>query len=180
MIERSLVILKPKAMSGGHMWEILTRSERVWLRILAGNLIHADPEIMWRHYPDHRVDRIKRLGEIGIENYEKFGMNIEEDFGTTDAHQIGTTVRRWLIEMMTSDLIFVTVWEWPHAIEIIRKLVWHTLPLLAAPGTIRGDYSYDSAYLANMEHRPIDNLIHASGDKEEAAYEISIWFPELQ
>jgi nucleoside diphosphate kinase len=30
-----------------------------------------------------------------------------------------------------------------------------------------------------MEHRPIDNLIHASGNPEEAAYEINIWFPEM-
>jgi len=179
MIERSLVILKPKAVSGGHMWEIISRFERIGLRIIAGNLIHADREMVWRHYPDDRVERVKWLGERWIENYKQFGMDIESDFGTQDAHEIGKTVRSWLIDMMTSDLVFVCVWEWPHAVEIIRKLVWHTLPLLANPGTIRGDYSYDSAYLANMERRPIDNLIHASGNKEEAEYEVSIWFPEL-
>gem|GEM_PF-4061179 len=30
-----------------------------------------------------------------------------------------------------------------------------------------------------MERRPIDNLIHASGNPEEAAYEVNIRFPEL-
>lgn len=179
MIERSLVILKPKAVNGGHMWEIISRFERVWLKIIAGNLVHADREMVSRHYPHDRTERITWLGEIGIKNYEKFGMDIEQDFGTQDAHTIGQTVRSRLIDMMTSDLVFICVWEGPHAIEIIRKLVGNTLPLLADPGTIRGDYSYDSAYLANMEHRPIDNLIHASGNKEEAEYELSIWFPEL-
>jgi nucleoside-diphosphate kinase len=50
---------------------------------------------------------------------------------------------------------------------------------MAPAGTIRGDYGYDSAYLANMERRPIDNLIHASGNPEEAVYEVNIRFPEL-
>jgi len=38
-------------------------------------------------------------------------MDIESDFGTQDAHEIGKTVRSWLIDMMTSDLVFVCVWE---------------------------------------------------------------------
>jgi hypothetical protein len=38
-------------------------------------------------------------------------MNIMDDFGTQDAHEIGMTVRNRLIDMMTNDLVFVTVWE---------------------------------------------------------------------
>lgn len=179
MIERSLVILKPKAVHDWRMWEIISRFERVGLKIIAGRLVHADREIAGRHYPDHRREFLEGMGKKSIENYEKFGMSVHSDFGTDDPHAIWLEIREWLIQMLTSDLVFVTVWEWPHAVEIIRKIVWHTLPLLAAPGTIRGDYGYDSSYLANMERRPIDNLIHASGNPEEAAYEIAIWFPEL-
>lgn len=179
MIERSLVILKPKAVSGWHMWEIISRFERIWLKMIAGKLIHADADIAGRHYPDDRRSFLEGMGNKSIDNYAKFGMSVQDDFGTEDPHTIWLTIRDWLIWMLTSDLIFVTVWEWPHAIEIIRKVVWHTLPLLAAPGTIRWDYGYDSSYLANMERRPIDNLIHASGNEEEAIYEINIWFPEL-
>ena len=47
MIERSLVILKPKAVSGWHMWEIISRFERVWLKMIAGMLIHADGSYRW-------------------------------------------------------------------------------------------------------------------------------------
>jgi len=179
MIERSLVILKPKAVSGGHMWEIISRFERVGLKIVAGQLIHADLDIVSRHYPHDRIEFIEGMGHKSIDSYAKFGRNIIEDFGTEDPHSIWLTIREWLMEMLTSDLVFVTVWEWPHAVEVIRKLVWHTLPLMANPGTIRWDYGYDSSYLANMERRPIDNLIHASGNIEEANYEINIWFPEL-
>lgn len=179
MIERSLVILKPKAVSGWHMWEIISRFERVWLKMIAGKLIHADPAVVHNHYPDDRIEFLEGMGNKSIESYAKFNMSVHDDFGTEDPHTIWLTIRQWLIEMMTSDLVFVTVWEWPHAVEIIRKLVWHTLPLMANPGTIRWDYSYDSSYLANMERRPIDNLIHASGNIEEAAYEVGIRFPEL-
>lgn len=179
MIERSLVILKPKAVSGGHMWEIISRFERVWLRMIAWKLIHADAETAGRHYPNDRHEWIESLGKRWVDDYAKYGMDIFESFGTDDHHTIGMTVRNWLVDMISSDLVFVCVFEWPHAIELIRKLIWHTIPLMAAPGTIRWDYGYDSAYLANVERRPIDNLIHASGNPEEAAYEITIWFPEL-
>ena len=66
--------------------------------------------------------------------------------------------------------------EGPHAVELVRRIVGHTLPLKAASGTIRGDYSFDSSFLANSAKRPIRNLIHASGDLEEAQYEVSLWF----
>lgn len=143
-------------------------------------MIHAKPEIVWLHYPSDRVEFITGMGNKSLENYAKFGISAQDHFWTQDPHSIWLVIRDWLIEMMTSDLIFVTVWEWPHAIEIIRKIVWHTLPVMAAPGTIRWDYWYDSAYLASMSRRPIDNLIHASWSVEEAAYELSLWFPELQ
>ena len=34
----------------------------------------------------------------------------------------------------------------------------------------------NSSYLANTGNRPIKNLIHASGNIEEAKYEIPLWF----
>jgi nucleoside-diphosphate kinase len=47
---------------------------------------------------------------------------------------------------------------------------------MSLPGTIRGDYSYDSSYLANTGGRPIKNLLHASGNKEEAVFEVDLWY----
>ena len=35
----------------------------------------------------------------------------------------------------------------------------------------------DSPDLANVESRPVSNLVHASGDVDEAAREIELWFP---
>ncbi len=68
--------------------------------------------------------------------------------------------------------------EGNHAIDVVRKMIGHTLPYMAAPGTIRGDYSTDSPPdLANKEKRAIRNLVHASDSPpESAAREISYWF----
>jgi nucleoside-diphosphate kinase len=85
-------------------------------------------------------------------------------------------VRVWLMDYLMEGPVLAMVLEGPHAVELVRKITGHTLPLVSAPGTIRGDYSYDSSYLANSSKRPIKNLIHASGNKEEAVYEIPLWF----
>ncbi|MFZ2664188.1 MAG: nucleoside-diphosphate kinase [Patescibacteria group bacterium] len=73
-------------------------------------------------------------------------------------------------------LFFAFVLEGLNAVERLRSLVGHTVPTKAAPGTIRGDYSLDSAILANMNKRCILNLVHASGTINEAKSEIDLWF----
>jgi nucleoside-diphosphate kinase len=50
------------------------------------------------------------------------------------------------------------------------------VPAMADPSTIRGRFSSDSAAAANAEKRPIQNLVHASGNVEEANHEIGLWF----
>jgi nucleoside-diphosphate kinase len=103
-------------------------------------------------------------------------MDAVKEMGTADAKEIGHMVRKWLQEYMTEGPVFAFVLEGPHAVELVRQITGHTLPLKAAPGTIRGDYSFDSAALANTRKRPIRNLIHASGNVEEAEFEVALWF----
>jgi nucleoside-diphosphate kinase len=52
----------------------------------------------------------------------------------------------------------------------------NTIPTFASPGTVRGDYSIDSPALANANKRAVHNLMHASGNAEEAKYEEQLWF----
>ena len=70
------------------------------------------------------------------------------------------------------------VLEGIEAVSLVRKLVGATEPKSAAPGTIRGDYSHMSYGYADDEGKGIPNLIHASGDVEEAKQEISHWFTD--
>ena len=60
-------------------------------------------------------------------------------------------------------------------------MVGSTEPKSAAPGTIRGDYTHMSYDYANkVSKTSIPNVIHASGDADEAKQEISHWFAETE
>jgi nucleoside-diphosphate kinase len=54
------------------------------------------------------------------------------------------------------------------------------MPLNAELGSIRGDFSADSAASANKDKRAVHNLIHASETPSEATHEIAHWFTENQ
>jgi hypothetical protein len=56
--------------------------------MIAGTLMHANTEIVGRHYPDDRRSFLEGMGQKSIENYEKFGMSVMDDFGTQDPHTI--------------------------------------------------------------------------------------------
>ncbi len=176
MKEQTLVILKPDAVARGLIGDIVSRFEKVGLKMVAARLVHADRELADKHYPVTREEFIKGMGGKTVENYEKLGVDLVKELGTSDPLEIGKMIREWLADMITSGPVFAFVLEGPHAVELVRKICGHTLPLMSAPGTIRGDYSFDSSYLANTAKRPIKNLIHASGNEEEAKYEIPLWF----
>ncbi|MFO0703358.1 MAG: nucleoside-diphosphate kinase [Patescibacteria group bacterium] len=175
--ERTLVILKPDAVSRGIMGEIISRFERVGLKMVAGKFMSVSKELADRHYPASRKEFIEGMGNKTKENYADLKLDLSKDFGDkTDAHSIGLVIREWLVSMITSGPVLAMVWEGPHAVELVRKLCGHTLPLKSAPGTIRGDYSFDSSALANFGKRPIKNLMHASGNLDEAKFEVDLWF----
>jgi nucleoside-diphosphate kinase len=72
------------------------------------------------------------------------------------------------------------VFEGVEAVALVRKLVGPTEPKSAPAGTIRGDYSHMSFGYADEAGKGIPNLIHASGDEEEAEKEIAHWFSDSE
>jgi nucleoside-diphosphate kinase len=80
------------------------------------------------------------------------------------------------LEMMVQGPVIAMVFEGVEAVALVRKLVGPTEPKSAAPGTIRGDYSHMSFGYADEAGKGVPNLIHASGDPEEAEKEIAHWF----
>ncbi|HRV76200.1 MAG: nucleoside-diphosphate kinase [Candidatus Nomurabacteria bacterium] len=178
MIERTLVILKPDAVSRGLMGEIVSRFERVGLKIVGAKLIKASEDLANKHYPRDREEFILGMAQKTVDNYKAQGKDLMEDLGTEDLKEIGLMIQGWLVDNLTSGPVFAFVIEGPHAIEVVRKLIGSTLPLNAAPGTIRGDFSFDSSALGNEGKRPIRNLVHASGEKDEAEFEVNLWFSE--
>ncbi len=177
-MERTLVVLKPDAVQRGIVGDIITRFERVGLKIIAAKLFIPSKEMLDKHYPADREDFVRGLGNRTLDSYKEMGLDPIEQFGMEDAARIGEQVRTWLTDFMRSGPVFAFALEGPHAIEVVRKIVGSTLPQKALPGTIRGDYSFDSSYMANSASRPIKNLIHASGNAEEAKFELDLWFSD--
>lgn len=176
MQERTLIILKPDAVQRGLIGDIVGRFEKIGLKIIGAKFFVPTEELLNKHYPLEREEFIAGMGQKTLDNYKELGINPHDFFGTDDPLEIGKAVQKWLVDFMVSAPVFAVVLEGPHAIEIVRKVRGHTLPLKAEPGTITGDFSFDSSSLANNEQRPIRNLVHASGNREEAEFEIDLWF----
>lgn len=152
-VQETLVLFKPDAVQRGIVGEILTRFERVGLKIVGTKMIQPDRDHFYHHY-EHIGKMITRRGQ------DKFDITLE---------------------MMAEGPVIAMVLRGVEAVELVRKLVGTTEPKAAAPGTIRGDYSHMSFAYADEKGKGIPNLIHASGDIEEAKDEIAHWFaaPEL-
>lgn len=175
MIQRTLVLLKPDAVKRGLVGEILSRFEKTGMKMVAAKLMLATEEIASKHYPN--TDEWKQtVGQRTIDDCIKYGIDLEANMGTTDPIKVGEMVKQWNVDFLTSGPVLAVIFEGVNAIERARSLCGETIPVKAAPGTIRGDYSLDSAIAANRRKRTIFNLIHRSGSAEEAQEEIKLWF----
>lgn len=83
-----------------------------------------------------------------------------------------------LASFMREGPVIAAVLEGVEAVAVVRKLVGATEPFEAAPGTIRGDYTHVSYEHADTQEKAVKNVIHASGNGEEAEKEIGLWFTE--
>lgn len=176
--EKTFVLVKPDGVRKGLIGEIIKRFEQRDLKVVAMEMFHASRKEIDSHYPKNDA-WIRRLGEKTLSTYEKNGLSIAEvkkDFGTTDLLKVGKVVRGWLVDFMISAPMVKMVVQGVHSVAMVRKIVGPTMPASAEMGTIRGDYSVDSALSANLERRSVFNLIHASETAEEAAHEIKHWF----
>ncbi|MDR7522642.1 MAG: nucleoside-diphosphate kinase [Armatimonadota bacterium] len=173
--ERTLVFLKPDGVARGLIGEIVGRFERTGLKVVGLKMMRATPDLLERHYPSDE-GFLRTLGGKTREAFEAAGLDVRQETGTDDLLLIGRQVRQWLIDFVASGPVVAFVLEGTHAVSVVRKLVGDTLPYRAASGTIRGDLSADSPAVANLQKRPVRNLVHASGTLDEAAFEINLWF----
>lgn len=178
MQERTLVIVKPDAYERGLTGVILARLEQRGLTVEVMRVSRDETEIVQDHYP-RSEEWLTAVGDKTLDDYARLGVSAKDRLGTDSAVEIGRMVREWLTGFLLSAPVVPMVISGNRAIETVRKIVGQTLPVVATPGTIRGDFSSDSPDLANEERRPVRNLVHASGDPEEATREIKLWFPEL-
>ena len=149
-IERTLILFKPDAVQRGVVGEILTRFERVGLKIVGTKMIAPDKAHYYKHYEE--------IGQVITRRGEGVFNNV--------------------LARMTEGPVVAMVLEGVEAVELVRKLVGSTEPKSAAPGTIRGDFSHMSYGYGDATDQGIPNLIHASGDLSDAKKEIPHWFSD--
>lgn len=172
--ERTYLMMKPDGVVRGLTGEVIKRIERVGLKIVALKMFWATKDQIDEHYPKDDA-WLMRIGQKTKVNYDKYGLEIKT-LGTDNDKEIGLMVRSWLLEYLTSAPMIKMVIEGPHAVDLIRKMAGNTIPAQAEMGTIRGDFSVDSAAFANRDKRAIFNVIHASETPQEAEHEIDFWF----
>lgn len=78
-----------------------------------------------------------------------------------------------LVAFMASGPVVAAVAEGQRVIEAWRTLMGSTDPVLAAPGTVRGDLGREWGLSVQQ------NIVHGSDSPESAAREIKLWFPEI-
>jgi nucleoside-diphosphate kinase len=175
MIEHSLVLMKHDAVSRGVVGEILHRFERAGLKIVAMKMVHPDKRFVEKHYKT-TDENLRAMGNKTLKNCEELDIDVMENLGMDDALEIGKFIWDCNVEFLSSGPLIAIVFEGLNAVGNIRAMVGHTIPSQAPAGTIRGDFSLDTAVGANKRKRSIYNLVHASGNLEEANDEIKLWF----
>lgn len=143
-VQRTLVVLKPDSVGRSIVGEIISRFERAGLHIVGMKMLRPDRDFFFHHY------------ETIWTMITRHGQNVFD----------------FTLKMMGQWPVIAIVLEGIDIIEIVRKMVGPTEPKSAAPGTIRGDFAHMSYGYADKSQIGVPNLVHASGNAEEAEREI--------
>ena len=198
--ERTLVVLKPDAVVRGLAGRIIQRFEDAALKIVGVKMREMDADFARKHY----FDLEERLGAavynatasfmqrgpviafvlegedaalkiIGVKMRE-----IDADFARKHYFDLeerhGAAVYNTTAAFMQRGPVIAFVLEGEDAVATVRKIVGTTYPNEAQPGSIRGDFAHQSKAVAAATGKAVANLVHASGNREEAQYEVNLWF----
>jgi nucleoside-diphosphate kinase len=151
-MEKTLIVFKPDAVMRGIVGEVLSRFEKVGLKIVGVKMLKPDYEHYHKHY---------------------------EGIGTLRTRK-GEKIFEETVALMQEGPVIAMVLEGVEAVELVRKMVGATEPKSALPGTIRGDFSHVSYAHAGTKNMSVPNIIHASADPEEASKEVAHWFSDSE
>jgi nucleoside-diphosphate kinase len=169
--ERTFVAVKPDGVQRGLIGEVISRFERVGLKLIAMKMLVSNKEHIIKHYTlDPNWRRV--TGEKTIKGYLDKGLTPP----TNDPLEVTEKLLNSLWPFMTSGPMVAMVWEGAHAQKIVKKITGGTEPLSSDVGTIRGDFVLDSYAMSDGDGRAIRNVLHCSGSVKEAEDEIKHWF----
>lgn len=149
-MERTLVVFKPDAVQRGIVGEVLSRFEKVGLKLVAMKMVNPDEKHYYHHY-ETIGKMVSRRGEMQFKV------------------QLGA---------MQEGPVIAAILQGVEAAVLVRKMVGATNTKEAAPGTIRGDYAHASLDHVNAHNVALPTILHASGDADEAKQEIEHWFSD--
>lgn len=149
-IERTLVLIKPDGMKRGLAGLAIDRLDNAGFEMIGAKIVSVTEELARRHYAlleGHGVFADKK-------KFDQLLSFIKGDFH-------GVSGRR----------VLAMVYQGENAVMGVRAVVGATNPEEAGPGTIRGAFGRICSTRGYYE-----NVVHASGNPEEAGREIKIWF----
>jgi nucleoside-diphosphate kinase len=94
--------------------------------------------------------------------------------------RLGAAVYNATATFMQRGPVIAFVLEGEDAVATVRKIVGSTYPNEAQPGSIRGDFAHQSKAVAAATGKAVANLVHASGNRDEAKYEVGLWFADSE
>ncbi|MCF7910154.1 nucleoside-diphosphate kinase [Candidatus Pacearchaeota archaeon] len=137
-------------------------------------LVLIKPEGVKRHLIGKIISRFENAGLkiIGMKQ-----VLVDKEFARQHyAAHIEKPFYKPLEKYITEGPVIAIVLEGSSAVENVRKIVGGTEPKSAPPGTIRGDFAHGSYTNFDSKEKAVRNLIHASGNEEEAKQEVALWF----
>jgi nucleoside-diphosphate kinase len=127
---------------------------------------------------------IQRFEDAGLKLVGMKMRQLDAEFTKKHYHDIaerhGQSVYDVLAAFIQQGPVVAIVLEGAEAVANVRRIVGPTYPDQAAPGTIRGDFAHHSKAYTEAQHSAVANLVHASGNPEEAKYEVDLWFDESE
>jgi nucleoside-diphosphate kinase len=88
----------------------------------------------------------------------------------------GSEIYNCTAGFMQSGPVIALALEGVDAVAKVRKIIGSTFPDQAAPGTVRGDFAHQTKASSEVSGKAVMNLVHASGNSQEAKYEVELWF----
>ncbi|GAB1516917.1 nucleoside-diphosphate kinase [Actinophytocola sp. KF-1] len=90
--------------------------------------------------------------------------------------RLGAEIYNTTASFMQIGPVIALALEGVDAVAKVRKIIGSTYPDQAAPGTVRGDFAHQTRASSEASGKAVMNLVHASGNSEEAKYEVRLWF----
>ncbi|MDX3387579.1 nucleoside-diphosphate kinase [Streptomyces niveiscabiei] len=140
-------------------------------------LVLLKPDALVRGYAGKIISRFEdaalkivgvKMKQMDAEFTRKHYFDLEE--------RLGAEVYNLTATFMQQSPVIAFVLEGADAVATVRKIVGSTYPNEAPAGTIRGDFSHYSRAASVASGKAVANLVHASGNKEEAEMEVGLWF----